>query len=194
MMFVLSLVALLMTPGPTNSLVALAGYRLGVTRGGRLLLAEVWGYLLVVVPLALAGNGLEANFPLVTNLLKLAAAIWVARLAIKMWRTRVHGPGDGAPTMRDVFVTTLLNPKSLIIGLVLFPSASAVAPFATLVAIFAATVVAVGGVWLSIGAAGRMGRRPSAGVGMQAQWLTRAAAVWLGLLSTGLAASSFQHW
>jgi threonine/homoserine/homoserine lactone efflux protein len=52
----LAILALLLTPGPTNSLMLLAGAERGLLRASRLIPAELMGYLTTVVPLALVGQ------------------------------------------------------------------------------------------------------------------------------------------
>jgi threonine/homoserine/homoserine lactone efflux protein len=47
-----AVLVLLLTPGPTNSLMLLAGAERGLTGALRLIPAEVAGYLLTVLPLA----------------------------------------------------------------------------------------------------------------------------------------------
>ena len=50
----LALLALLLTPGPTNTLMALAGAERGLGGAARLIPAEIAAYLAVTLPLALA--------------------------------------------------------------------------------------------------------------------------------------------
>ncbi|MGC5198806.1 hypothetical protein, partial [Aphanothece microscopica] len=88
----LALLVLLATPGPTNTLVALAGAERGWRGALRLIPAELAAYLAVTVPLALAGAAAMAAVPGLRGGVTLAAAAWVAWLAVAMWRL----PADAA--------------------------------------------------------------------------------------------------
>lgn len=173
----LAILALLVTPGPTNTLMFLAGAERGLSRALRLIPAELAGYLLTVVPLALAGAPLLAGHPGARAALALAAGLWVAVLALRLWRLPRAGrdvPEIGAAA---VFTTTLLNPKALIFGLVLLPHPENAAAN---IANFAAQVAAVAVLWQAGGAL--LGR----GSGPRMPLLRRAASLWLGGLSVML--------
>ncbi|MFE3835721.1 LysE family translocator [Pseudogemmobacter sonorensis] len=172
----MAILALLVTPGPTNTLMFLAGAERGALRAMRLIPAELCGYLATVLPLTLFGAAVLADRPGLRAGVALAAGIWVAWLALRLWRlpdpARVQASVDG----RTVFVTTLLNPKALIFGLVLLPAPEGV--WINL-AHFSAQVVAVACLW-ALGGALIAARRAGGG---SPPWVRRAAAVWLGGLS-----------
>lgn len=181
--FVSAVLALLLAPGPTNTLIAVAGAQGGWRRVTRLLPAELLGYLVVIVPLAWFGSALLAQAPALAAGLQLAAAAWVMLLAVRLWRS---GPGADAGaevTARKVLLTTMLNPKALIFGLVLLPAADH-AEFAPKLALFAAMVVAVALVW---GAAGALTRAGAGGAG-RLHLTQRIASLWLGIVSISLVA------
>lgn len=140
----------------------------------------------MVLPLALVGQGVVARFPALGQALTLAAAAWVMYLAVRLWRPR-PAAGAAVVTGRRVFVTTLLNPKGLIFGLILLPAAGA-PDFAPRLAGFCLLVAAVAALWAAGGAC--LGRRSAKGC--PPLLLCRAAACWLGLLSLGLAAGMAQ--
>jgi threonine/homoserine/homoserine lactone efflux protein len=167
----LAVLALLLTPGPTNSLMLLAGAERGLTGAARLIPTELAGYFLTVLPLALAGTTVLADHQGFRSGLTLAAAVWVAVLAVRLWR--MPGPG---------FVTTALNPKALIFGLVLLPSPDRLAAN---LALFAGLVVLVAVFWAGIGAALRAG---GAGQPRAICVLRRLASVWLAAISVILIA------
>jgi threonine/homoserine/homoserine lactone efflux protein len=144
----LAILVLLFAPGPTNSLMLLAGAERGLRRAARLIPAELGGYLLTVVPLALVGHSMLGALPGMQAGITLAAGLWVAVLALRLWRL----PGvmrTEAVNARALFVTTALNPKALIFGLVLLPSPDRL--LGNLV-LFAGLVVAVSLVWGGFGA------------------------------------------
>lgn len=176
--FLFAIWALLLTPGPTNTLLALSGAAVGVRRAIRLIPAELLAYLLVTVPLAVAGAELLSQWPNAARMVKLAAACWVALLAVKLWRVEASGADAGTVTPRRVFVTTLLNPKALIIGLTLLPHGGA-PDFPEHLALFAGSVLMVAAIWAG---AGSILHR---GAGLP-RVFRRVAACWLGVLAAGL--------
>lgn len=156
----LACLALLMTPGPTNSLVLLAGAERGLTGAARLIPAELAGYLLTVVPLTLLGQSVLAAYPDLLLVVAVGAALWVAVLAVRLWRVPEVG-ATASVGARALFVTTALNPKALIFGLVLLPSPDRLGAN---LALFALLVVIVAAVWAGLGAAlgGRTSGQPRA--------------------------------
>ncbi|MCX7288219.1 MAG: hypothetical protein NTW20_11875 [Rhodobacterales bacterium] len=153
----LAILALLLTPGPTNSLMLLAGAERGLAGAARLVPVELAGYLLAVVPLTLVGQSVLAAHPDLALVVALLAAGWVAALAVRLWRlpTAATPRSVGA---RSLFVTTALNPKALIFGLVLLPSADRLG---VSLAIFVVLVVGVAFVWAGFGAALRGSGAPA---------------------------------
>jgi threonine/homoserine/homoserine lactone efflux protein len=99
-----------------------------------------------------------------------------------MWRCPIPQQNDPATvTGRRVFVTTLLNPKALIIGLVLLPGPS----LPLRAAVFAGLVCCAALAWISLGAV--LARRGNSALSGLSPLVRRSAAVWLGLLSAALA-------
>ncbi len=178
--FALALALLLLTPGPTNTLMALAGAERGWRGALRLFPAEAAAYAVITLPLALAGHALLPEHGLLRPLLTVAAAIWVAYLAVKLWRLP-GGPAleTGGKGAMKLFTTTLLNPKGLVIGLVLLPSQ---ADPGLAAAAFFIILAAVAAFWAGIGSllSGRMALSPL---------LRRACAGWLGMLALWLASA-----
>ncbi|TCU13328.1 hypothetical protein [Rhizobium sullae] len=114
--------ALIAMPGPTNTLLALAAYRRGVWQLAILATTVVAAYLLVVVLLTVLTGGLLHSHPQVAAALKLVSATWVLYLAFRLWSAA--GPLSAADlSVRHVLITTLLNPKAIIIGLAMVPAA-----------------------------------------------------------------------
>lgn len=173
----LAILLLLLTPGPTNSLVLLAGAERGWTGAMRLVPAELAGYLLTVIPLALVGAAYLADHHGLRTGVTLAAAVWVAVLAVKLWQVPPAGVGGRSVGARTLFITTALNPKALIFGLVLLPSPDRLGANLML---FAGLVVAVAALWAGAGAILRSG-----GVGQPRALflLRRLASVWLAAIS-----------
>jgi threonine/homoserine/homoserine lactone efflux protein len=177
----IAILVLLVTPGPTNTLLFLAAADRGWRQSLHLIPAELAGYLTGVIPLMLIGTALLARYPAVEPAITVIAALWVAVLAVRLLHPSKTALAGAEVTARLVFVTTLLNPKALIFGLVLLPGAAA----ATNLAIFAAEVVLVAAGWAAAGAAFSR-RRPGS-----ALLLRRIAAVWLAAISATLMVRGF---
>jgi threonine/homoserine/homoserine lactone efflux protein len=179
--FALALFALLLTPGPTNTLIALAGAERGWTGALRLVPVEAAAYGLVTLPLAILGSSLSGEHGTLRLFVTLAAAAWVAYLAVTLWRVpQADAMGPGQNGALRLFITTLSNPKGLIIGLVLLPSQPDTALAA---AGFLAILLAVSAFWAGLGSL--------AGGGIRLMpVLRRVCAGWLGLLALWLASTS----
>lgn len=178
----LAVFVLLATPGPTNSLLLIAGAERGWPGAVRLIPAELAGYLATTVPLALVGVPLLDALPAARAAVTLAAAAWILWLAVAMWRAPAAGGGHPTVTARRVAVTTLLNPKALIFGLVLLPAAGW-GRLGLNFGLFVGQVVGVAMLWALLGAVlrGRGGAR----AGLHRGW-RRAASLWLGALAVYL--------
>lgn len=149
--FTLAIVLLLCTPGPTNTLMALGGYSRGWARALPLIGGELGGYLLVIVPVATLAAPLFQTYPQASLTAKILAVIWVLYLSFRLWvSTRKAEDGSGEISVRQVFVTTVLNPKALIIALVIMPHGDLMmlAPWLLL---FAGLVLFAANGWIVIG-------------------------------------------
>jgi threonine/homoserine/homoserine lactone efflux protein len=143
--FALSVLALLVVPGPTNTLLAGAGATRGVRRSLVLLLGELAGYDIAITVMREA-LGAAANATSSAQIvLKCAVATYLVFLAIRLWRAPLNSGASGF-TVRRVFVTTLLNPKGLIFALLIFPPPPI--PVVPYVLAFSAMVVAIGASWI----------------------------------------------
>ena len=151
--FILAVLALLATPGPTNTLLAASGAAMGFGRSLRLVPAELSGYLLSIIGLITLAGPLVAAHPMVAVGLKLMAGLWLGCCALCLWRGSVSSD-EANPTRisaRRVFVTTALNPKALVFALVIIPQGS---PAETVpwLAGFSALVILVATAWITFGA------------------------------------------
>lgn len=181
--FASAVLALLLAPGPTNTLMCVAGAEGGMRRVVRFIPAELSGYLLTILPLAWLGAELLARWPALAVGLKLVAACWVMVLAVRLWGRAAGAEGGGQVSARRIWLTTLLNPKALVFGLVLLPHPGAAA-FWPQLGLFCLLVAAVALVW---GAAGRLTQ--SGGNGLERLHLVqRAASVWLTVVAVTLVA------
>lgn len=177
--FATALLLLLLTPGPTNTLLAVAGASRGVRRSLPLMAAEIAGYFTTVLPLVIFAGPFIADAPLFATAVKLCSSAWVLSLAVRLW---TNSPADREVCIRMqcVYWTTVTNPKALIIGLALIPAGTP--QIAAYLAVLAATILVVAALWLSFGAAviGAIHRRHPALIG-------RIAATCLLFFAAGLA-------
>lgn len=123
-LFVLAALAILCLPGPTNTLLAVGGASVGVKRALHLLLGEEGGYLIAIVAIGLVLKPLIAGSPGVSELLRLLVAGYLIFLAWSLWRRGLNTgvvAGDRLIRLRDVFITTLFNPKALLVALGVIP-------------------------------------------------------------------------
>ncbi|MEA3082879.1 MAG: hypothetical protein QOC89_576 [Paraburkholderia sp.] len=181
------IIVVLITPGPTNTLLAAAGLRQGVRLSWPLIAAELAGYL---VSISVWGHFLvqaARALPWLPSLLRVAAGVYIAYLAVDMWRAAVALPDSTQRPigMRTLFVATLLNPKGLLFASTIFPAVAfaQVSAYATAMLMFASLLVPIALAWIAFGAAlgsGRLG------------WLNpvkiqRGASIVLGVFSLSLA-------
>jgi threonine/homoserine/homoserine lactone efflux protein len=152
LLYFLAVLTLLGTPGPTNTLLATSGAMSGLRRSLPLLVGELSGYLLAIGTIRLVFGPVFAAYPPLGIALKIAVAVYLAWIAIRLWRrgAMLAGPVR-AVSIGNVFVTTLLNPKALIFSLGIIPAARP--DLAWYVAGFAAMVLTVGFCWIVIGTA-----------------------------------------
>lgn len=118
--FAAAALIVLLTPGPTNTLLAAAGAAMGVRRAALLPVAEAAGYALAIAAfLAVTSRFSDVGF--VMPALK-AAAVWLVVAAARLWRQPVRIDAAAHVTaLRRVFVATILNPKAMLVGTVLIP-------------------------------------------------------------------------
>jgi threonine/homoserine/homoserine lactone efflux protein len=150
LLFFLAAVTLLGAPGPTNALLASAGAVRGFRPALPLLLATLSGYLITVCAVGLLFRPLLATTPIRGSVVKIVVALYLVVLAIRLWRSaRTEADRQAAIAWGNVFVATLLNPKGLILALVLVPFGHA--PVAGYLLGLAALILATGLAWLGAG-------------------------------------------
>jgi threonine/homoserine/homoserine lactone efflux protein len=185
--FVLAVLALLVVPGPTNTLLAASGAAVGMRKSLKLLPMELGGYLIAIALWGHVIGPLVSSYSVFPTVSKLLASLYLVWSAIQLWRHADASLTDsgGLASPRRVFVTTLLNPKALIFALVIFPQTglSGQAPYAS---VFAVIVVAIACGWIF---AGTLLARSSRGVATPGM-VSRIAAMALGLFAVLLAGSA----
>ena len=186
--FVLAVLALLATPGPTNTLMAAAGAQRGVIRSLPLLAGELGGYLIAITIWIELVGAAAASQPLVPVIAKFVAAAFLVWSGWKLWRDAGHADlNERGITLGRVFITTLVNPKALVFAFAIFPHVGFMArlPYA---GIFALLVIATAIGWVTLGT---VAVRSSAGL-LTSSRIERITAVALAVFATLLVVQTVQ--
>ena len=150
LLYVLAVLTILGTPGPTNTLLATSGAMVGLRRSLPLLIGELGGYLLAIAVIRVILGPVVAAYPQVAIALKLAVAAYLAWIAVRLWLRGARLTESGRPvTVLSVFVTTLLNPKALVFAISVIPAADPQLHW--YFAAFTAMVPGAGFAWIVIG-------------------------------------------
>jgi threonine/homoserine/homoserine lactone efflux protein len=187
--FIVAVLGLLATPGPTNTLLAASGAAVGLRRSLHLIPTEVTGYLCSILALTLVLGPVAQTWPLFGSTLRVCCALWLACLAWRHWTAAAeHGVEARAVPFAKVFVTTLLNPKGLIFAFAIIPhlaegNVPAALPY---LAGLTVLIVAVGTSWIGIGAA-------LTAAGARPRWVQRVSAAVLGVFALVLSGSAFSR-
>ncbi len=123
-LFIGLVVTILLTPGPTNTLLASSGIQVGIKKSFRLIPSEAFGYLISITAWGFLIDKVATYLPLLPVILKLFSASYIVYLAIKLWRTaNVEVSFDQTVIgAKELFLATLLNPKALLFATAIFPA------------------------------------------------------------------------
>jgi len=123
-LFIALISTILLTPGPTNTLLASSGIQVGIRKSFRLIPAEALGYLIAITAWGFLIGQVTNQFPVLPTVLKLFSAFYIVYLAIKLWRTANIQHSLNQSTIRpfELFCATLLNPKALLFASAIFPA------------------------------------------------------------------------
>jgi threonine/homoserine/homoserine lactone efflux protein len=117
--FGIAVLAVLVTPGPTNTLLATSGATTGIVRSLPLLLAEAAGYNASILTLGVFLTPIISAVPKARLILAFIVGAYLLLVAFRLWRTGVASVN--AISWRDVFVTTLFNPKVFVFAFAIIP-------------------------------------------------------------------------
>ncbi|MFY2067694.1 LysE family translocator [Achromobacter xylosoxidans] len=121
--FLLGTAAILLTPGPTNTLLAAAGLAQGFRRAAPLVGFELAGYLVGITAWGLFLASAQAVYPWIGIVVRVASSLYLAHVAVRIW----CAAGEDVTTRKEpigpyaLFIATLLNPKGLVFASTLFP-------------------------------------------------------------------------
>lgn len=156
--FFVGLIALLITPGPTNTLLFTACATGGWRGAPQLLVAEALAYLVAVSALGLGFQPVLTAEPRLALVLQSMAVFYLLNAAWRMWKQPILRPGTPLTpvTPQLIAMTTLLNPKTLIIAFGLMPpgwetDVALALPHFILLALLTPVI---GGIWMFAGQAG----------------------------------------
>lgn len=150
--FALAVLALLATPGPTNTLMAAAGAQRGVGRSLPLLAGELGGYFIAITAWTELVGAVAATQPWVATAARLTAVALLVWSARKLWQAAGRADlTERGITLGRVFAITLLNPKGLVFAFAIFPAAGIVGRLPYL-ALFGLLVVLTAIGWMALGA------------------------------------------
>ncbi len=119
--FVVAATALLVVPGPTNSLIATSGAISGLRRTIFLLPAELCAYMIAIVGWGLGLGAVVRYVPAAIVAAKLAASAILIVSAWRLWSFGGQGGERRRTGLQDIFLVTISNPKALIFALTIVP-------------------------------------------------------------------------
>lgn len=154
--FIGLVITILLTPGPTNTLLASSGIQVGLRKSLLLIPAEAIGYILAISAWGMLIGKVSATLPLLPTFLKLLSAGYIIFLAIKLWRTANQEVILNQPTIRprELLFATLLNPKALLFASAIFPTTAWQAQeiYVVHMSSFVALILPIALFWISVGA------------------------------------------
>lgn len=125
--FVIAILAVLLIPGPANALLASSAHHQGISKTIYLIPVEMIGYLYGIALWALL---LHLSMPIWPNLihwLHFASFIYVMWLAFHLWKSsqlEKHSQLNLVLKPRLFFISSLKNPKCLLLTAGVFPSST----------------------------------------------------------------------
>jgi threonine/homoserine/homoserine lactone efflux protein len=188
--FALAVLALLATPGPTNTLLATSGAAAGFQRSFHLVVAEMAGYMISITTLALVIGPIVRESHDLSVALRIACAAFLFYSAWKLWREGAAAITSDKPvSFRRVLIATALNPKGIVFAFVIVPhlangQLSQALPY---MAALLAMIGLVGGAWIAGGATLRAGT----GAALSGGIARRAGALTLCVFAAVITGSTF---
>ena len=157
MVFIGLVITILLTPGPTNTLLASSGIQVGLRKSLLLIPAEAIGYIIAISAWGMLIGKVSTTLPLLRSFLKLLSAGYIVFLAVKLWRTADQKVALNQPTIRprELLCATLLNPKALLFASAIFPAVAwnSQQIYMAHMGTFVALILPIALFWISVGAA-----------------------------------------
>ena len=153
--FIGLVITILLTPGPTNTLLASSGIQVGLRKSFRLIPAEAFGYLISITLWGFLIGKISVHLPLLPTILKLFSAGYILFLALRLWRTATvtESFNQKGIRARELFAATLLNPKALLFASAIFPAIAWTNPqyYVAHMLVFLLLIVPIAFFWTFIG-------------------------------------------
>lgn len=189
--FVISTAAILLTPGPTNTLLAAAGLGRGVRGALPLVAFECAGYLTAISAWGIFLTSVEQHYLWLGISVRVASSCYLGYIAVKLWRATLALPTSEQRPIgpKVLFMATLLNPKGLVFASAIFPphAFDNMQVYLAATTSFACLLLPIGLLWIRFGAALGSGRL----MFMSPVKLQRAAALAIGMFSASIAWAAF---
>lgn len=162
LVFLFGVIVILLTPGPTNTLLAAAGLAQGLWSAVPLVAFELVGYLLAISMWGVFLTSIEQYYPWVGTTVRVACSGYLIYLAVQIWRATSETPRSTSRTIGPmaVFITTVLNPKGLLFASTIFPAHAFDdgQVYVAAMALFTCVVVPIGTLWVAMGVVVGSGR------------------------------------
>lgn len=185
------IIVILLTPGPTNTLLAASGVQAGYKKSLVLIPAEALGYLCSITLWGFVLKQLLNQFPTILPVLKLIAAIYIIGLSIILWNTANITKSSQFRTInyKTLFTITFLNPKAFIFAVTIFPLSTweNFSNYLTVMLSFLLVLIPVANIWIFFGHVLNNGNIK----GLSSSVLQRCAAVILTLFCLPLIYTAF---
>lgn len=160
--FALSTAALLLTPGPTNTLLMAIGMQRGTKGAVPFVACELFAYTMAILAWGAILVPLQSGYPWAAVAVRVASSIYLVYIATRMWRSApmALNAGSGPIGLFNLFTATLLNPKALIFSSAIFPAIGQgnTRTYLTAMALFFCLCIPIGIAWTVFGAALANGR------------------------------------
>ena len=157
-LFVLAVIAVLMTPGPTNALLASSAHQQGVAKTSLFIPAQFFGYFYAINLWALLIHLSSPTWPHLILILHLFSVGYVFWLAFHLWTAKhlqQHNARFNGIRPHQLFFSTLKNPKALLFAAGIFPLNTWDNPtsFILVFAVFSLVLCPVAMFWMAFGRA-----------------------------------------
>ncbi|CAM4360511.1 LysE family translocator [Acinetobacter pragensis] len=157
-LFVLAMIAVLMTPGLTNALLASSAHQQGIAKTSLFIPAEFFGYFYAINMWALLLHLSSPVWPNLVHILHFLSMLYVFWLAFHLWKSsdlQKHNQKNTAIRPRQLFFSTLKNPKALLFAAGILPLETWENPtnFILVFAVFSLVLLPCALFWMSFGRA-----------------------------------------
>lgn len=153
----LSLLLVLLVPGPTNSLLLQSGISRGLsTHSFKLIAAEWLAYVTQITLWGVSIDLLVADYSWIVVATKVFAVCFLFYISLKLWFTATDNTSSATSgiTAPELFVATLSNPKGLFFATFVAPAGTFLSAdsYMVFMSLFSVVIFPVGLVWVATGA------------------------------------------